>query len=192
MGPPRKLIDRVRAWGCAKGVEPGANAECERLVVDRCHLLGRKVRRQHELEPFDVVAVPQHSVADARRPVHARPGLQAHAPLAFVLKLDPALEHVDELEPGAIQMRLARKLGAGAGADHMRRKAPMRRLSRRDARSCRTNAAHSDYIVFVDESGDHSLESVNPDCPIFVLAFCILPTAVYVEQITPAVRRLKC
>lgn len=51
---------------------------------------------------------------------------------------------------------------------------------------------HSDYIVFVDESGDHSLESVNPDYPIFVLAFCILPTAAYVEQITPAVRRLKC
>ena len=51
---------------------------------------------------------------------------------------------------------------------------------------------HGDYIVFVDESGDHSLESVNPDYPIFVLAFCILPTAVYVEQVTPAVRRLKC
>lgn len=51
---------------------------------------------------------------------------------------------------------------------------------------------HSDDIVFVDESGDHSLESVNPDYPIFVLAFCILPTAAYVEQITPAVRRLKC
>ncbi|MBK8017728.1 MAG: DUF3800 domain-containing protein [Betaproteobacteria bacterium] len=52
--------------------------------------------------------------------------------------------------------------------------------------------SHSDYIVFVDESGDHSLESVNPEYPIFVLAFCILPTAAYVEQITPAVRRLKC
>jgi len=51
---------------------------------------------------------------------------------------------------------------------------------------------HSDYIVFVDESGDHSLESVNPDYPIFVLAFCILPIAAYVDQITPAVRRLKC
>jgi hypothetical protein len=52
--------------------------------------------------------------------------------------------------------------------------------------------AHSDYIVFVDESGDHSLESVNMDYPIFVLAFCILPTAAYVDQVTPAVRRLKC
>jgi hypothetical protein len=51
---------------------------------------------------------------------------------------------------------------------------------------------YSDYIVFVDESGDHSLGSLNPDYPIFVLAFCIFPTAAYVEQITPAVRRLKC
>lgn len=52
--------------------------------------------------------------------------------------------------------------------------------------------SHSDYIVFVDESGDHSLESVNPDYPIFVLAFCILPKMAYVHEITPAVRLLKC
>jgi hypothetical protein len=49
----------------------------------------------------------------------------------------------------------------------------------------------SDYIVFVDESGDHSLEVINADYPMFVLAFCILPRAAYVEQITPAVRTLK-
>lgn len=50
----------------------------------------------------------------------------------------------------------------------------------------------SDYLVFVDESGDHSLESINPDYPIFVLAFCIVPRREYVHQITPAVRQLKC
>ena len=60
------------------------------------------------------------------------------------------------------------------------------------AETMQPDAPHSDYIVFVDESGDHSLESVNPDYPIFLLAFCILPTAAYVEQITAAVRRLKC
>ncbi len=49
----------------------------------------------------------------------------------------------------------------------------------------------SDYIVFVDESGDHSLDVINPQYPVFVLAFCILPCKAYVEQITPAVRRLK-
>lgn len=49
----------------------------------------------------------------------------------------------------------------------------------------------SDYVVFVDESGDHSLDVINPDYPVFVLAFCIVPVAAYVAQITPEVRRLK-
>ena len=52
-------------------------------------------------------------------------------------------------------------------------------------------ATFSDFIVFVDESGDHSLEVINPDYPVFVLAFCILPRAAYVDQVTPQVRRLK-
>lgn len=49
----------------------------------------------------------------------------------------------------------------------------------------------SNYVVFVDESGDHSLEFINPEYPVFVLAFCIIPVGEYVERITPAVRRLK-
>jgi Protein of unknown function (DUF3800) len=49
----------------------------------------------------------------------------------------------------------------------------------------------SDYIVFVDESGDHSLDVINPDYPVFVLAFCIFPCDAYIDQVTPAVRRLK-
>ncbi|HEY4082906.1 MAG TPA: DUF3800 domain-containing protein [Burkholderiaceae bacterium] len=50
---------------------------------------------------------------------------------------------------------------------------------------------HSDYIVFVDESGDHSLEKIDPAYPMFVLAFCVMPFAAYNEKIAPAVRRLK-
>lgn len=49
----------------------------------------------------------------------------------------------------------------------------------------------SDYIVYVDESGDHSLDSINPDWPVFVLCFCIFPVNVYIDQVTPAIRRLK-
>lgn len=49
----------------------------------------------------------------------------------------------------------------------------------------------SDYIVFVDESGDHSLESINPEWPLFVLSFCIFPVKAYVEVVTPAIRALK-
>lgn len=49
----------------------------------------------------------------------------------------------------------------------------------------------SGYIVYVDESGDHSLTRINPDYPMFVLAFCIFPVDVYVDRIVPLVQRLK-
>lgn len=50
---------------------------------------------------------------------------------------------------------------------------------------------YGDYVVFVDESGDHSLESINADWPLFVLSFCIFPVATYVNHVTPAIRALK-
>ncbi|MEW6663926.1 MAG: DUF3800 domain-containing protein [Thermodesulfobacteriota bacterium] len=50
---------------------------------------------------------------------------------------------------------------------------------------------HGDYIVYVDESGDHSLVSINPEYPLFVLSFCVFRKDVYVDQVTTAVRRLK-
>ena len=49
----------------------------------------------------------------------------------------------------------------------------------------------SDYIVYVDESGDHSLTSIDSEYPIFVLSFCIFRKDVYADTITPALRRLK-
>lgn len=49
----------------------------------------------------------------------------------------------------------------------------------------------SDYVVYVDESGDHGLEQINPDYPVFVLAFCIFHVPTYVGQIVPEVQRLK-
>lgn len=48
-----------------------------------------------------------------------------------------------------------------------------------------------DYIVYVDESGDHGLQEINPQFPAFVLAFCIFPVATYIDQIVPAIERLK-
>ena len=48
-----------------------------------------------------------------------------------------------------------------------------------------------DYLVFVDESGDHALAAVNRDFPLFALAFCVFPKAAYMDEATPAVRRLK-
>jgi hypothetical protein len=49
----------------------------------------------------------------------------------------------------------------------------------------------SDYIVYVDESGDQSLSEINPEYPRFVLAFCIFAVAAYVDTTVPALQRLK-
>ena len=48
-----------------------------------------------------------------------------------------------------------------------------------------------DYIVYVDESGDHSMVEINPQFPRFVLAFCIFPVEEYVTKVVPMVERLK-
>jgi len=47
---------------------------------------------------------------------------------------------------------------------------------------------YSDYIIYVDESGDHSLDSINKEYPIFVLAFCIFDKKSYTQS---AVTKLK-
>lgn len=49
----------------------------------------------------------------------------------------------------------------------------------------------SDYVVYVDESGDHSLARTDPDYPVFVLALCVFHKRHYAEKIIPAVEKLK-
>jgi hypothetical protein len=49
----------------------------------------------------------------------------------------------------------------------------------------------SDYIVFVDESGDHGMAGIDPTYPMFVLAFCVFRKPEYIETVCPAVQRLK-
>ncbi len=49
----------------------------------------------------------------------------------------------------------------------------------------------SEYIVFVDESGDHGLMTIDPHYPIFVLVFCILKKADYIGILTPRLQSLK-
>ena len=48
-----------------------------------------------------------------------------------------------------------------------------------------------DFIVYVDESGDHSLTSIDPAYPVFVLAFCIFNKASYASQVVPALQAFK-
>ena len=49
----------------------------------------------------------------------------------------------------------------------------------------------ADYIVFVDESGDHSLTSIDAEFPVFALAFCIVAKGDYIGKITPEIQMLK-
>ena len=45
------------------------------------------------------------------------------------------------------------------------------------------NQQFSDYIVYVDESGDHSLGNINKEYPVFVLVFCIFKKSEYLQVI---------
>lgn len=49
----------------------------------------------------------------------------------------------------------------------------------------------SDFIVYVDESGDHSLASVDKNYPIFVLAFCIFHKKYYANTIVSSIEEFK-
>jgi len=46
-------------------------------------------------------------------------------------------------------------------------------------------------VVYLDETGDHSLEIVDKEFPIFALVLLVCDPKVYVEKIVPAVYRLK-
>ena len=52
-------------------------------------------------------------------------------------------------------------------------------------------AEFSDYIVFVDESGDHSLTSIDPKFPVFALSFCVVRKAEYTGTVVPAMQSFK-
>lgn len=49
----------------------------------------------------------------------------------------------------------------------------------------------SKYIVYVDESGDHSLQSIDENYPVSVLAFCVFHKRHYSEQVVTALEKFK-
>jgi hypothetical protein len=57
--------------------------------------------------------------------------------------------------------------------------------------STKTKQPFGDYIVYVDESGDHGLVSIDPEYPVFVLIFCIFQKQEYIDKIIPALARFK-
>ena len=50
---------------------------------------------------------------------------------------------------------------------------------------------YGDYVVFVDESGDHGLVSIDPCYPVFVLDFCIVRKDHYATSMTPRLQEFK-
>jgi len=50
---------------------------------------------------------------------------------------------------------------------------------------------YSDYIIYVDESGDHGLTNIDSGYPIFCLAFCIIKKEDYISGICPSIQKLK-
>jgi uncharacterized protein YrzB (UPF0473 family) len=54
-----------------------------------------------------------------------------------------------------------------------------------------TGNQFSKYVIYVDESGDHSLQSVDESYPLFVLALCVFHKRHYSERIVPAVEKFK-
>lgn len=63
---------------------------------------------------------------------------------------------------------------------------PVERVAAEDA-----DRKFSDYVVYVDESGDHSLTSIDKDYSVFVLALCVFHKRHYAEKIVPAIEKLK-
>jgi len=57
--------------------------------------------------------------------------------------------------------------------------------------SLATPQPFSDYIVFVDQTGDHGMTNINRDFSLFGLAFCVFAKADYSERVTPTLRQLK-
>lgn len=50
---------------------------------------------------------------------------------------------------------------------------------------------YSNFVVYVDESGDHSMQNVDDNYPIFVLAFCVFYKKHYSEKVVPALEKFK-
>jgi len=49
----------------------------------------------------------------------------------------------------------------------------------------------SKYIVYVDESGDHGMQTIDPQFPVSVLALCVFHKGHYSEKVVPALEKFK-
>jgi len=64
-------------------------------------------------------------------------------------------------------------------------------FSENNSQKNKTESNFSDFIVYVDESGDHNLLSIDAQYPIFVLAFCIFYKEHYSNNVVPKLQKIK-
>ena len=48
-----------------------------------------------------------------------------------------------------------------------------------------------DFIVYADESGDHNIQKLDADFPVFCLSLCMFRTRHYLERVVPRFQALK-
>jgi hypothetical protein len=60
-----------------------------------------------------------------------------------------------------------------------------------DEESAPPTGRFSNFIVYVDESGDHGMQTVDANYPIFVLAFCVFYKGHYSDKVVPALQKFK-
>lgn len=46
-------------------------------------------------------------------------------------------------------------------------------------------------VLFLDESGDHSLSKIDPQYPMFVLAGCVFEMGYYEDVVVPEINSFK-
>ena len=90
-------------------------------INPRSRSIGRlEPSRHHDLQELEVVRMAQLGVADAGWLMHAGAGFQKDVADAFVVELDPALQHVHQLEGHVVMVALADGRRAGNRPDHVR------------------------------------------------------------------------
>jgi hypothetical protein len=105
-------------WRTGGRADTGAGADG---FGRRLRLLDRgEIRGRSELEHLEIVGARGQLVQDAGRLVHAVAGTQQELALALVPELDPALEHIDELEVEPVQMPSRAVLAGQGGTDDVR------------------------------------------------------------------------
>src|SRR5207249_9819042 len=97
------------------------------MLVDRGHFLGREPGWHDDLEHLDVIAVRNLAVTNRGRLMHAGTRIEPDDTLSLVLELDPAFEHVHELDCRAVQMRRTRECRPGHRADDTSHRGAARR-----------------------------------------------------------------